>query len=1195
MAGDGVEQPGKDTPPPSHEGARRERRAGEPTPVLGSSQPLDPPTLPVPSDAGRAPAERDDTRDPSAAEPPPSLAPLSDGPQPGEVIDDSQPTVAGPPVVDGPSAEGETPVEPTSGGLAQPPEVGTRLRYVGDYELLRKLAQGGMGVVYRAWQLSLSRPVAVKLILAGQLASADAVQRFRREAEAVARLEHPGIVPIYEIGHEQGHYFFSMPLVDGESLAQRVLQGPLPHSEAAVLVRKVAEAMGYAHAAGVVHRDLKPGNILVDRQGEPKVIDFGLARRVETDSTLTSTGMIIGTPSYMSPEQAQGEGGPLGPLTDVYSLGAVLYCLLTGRPPFQAATAFDTVRQVVEQEPVAVSALNPAVPLDLETICHKCLQKDPARRYVTAQALAEDLRRWERGEPITARPVSTLERGWRWVRRNPVVSSLIATTVAAILLGTGASLWFGSKATKEADIARRNLARSNYFLAQSRWKEGRVAEARGLLGRVPKEHRNIEWGLAAREFAGSELTLTGHTEGVNSLAYSPDGTRIVSGSYDKTLKVWDAATGQATLTLGGHTGCVYSVAYSPDSTGIVSGSGDNTLKVWDAATGQATLTLTGHDSAVSSVAYSPDGTRIVSGSDDNTLKVWDAGTGQATLTLTGHTGWVYSVAFSPDGTRIVSGSEDNTLKVWDAATGQMTQTLTGHARTVRSVAYSPDGTRIVSGSGDYTLKVWNVATGQATLTLIGHTGWVTSVAYSPDGTRIVSGSDDNTLKVWDAATGQEMQTLTGHARTVRSVAYSPDGTRVVSGSDGTRIDTGSDDNILKVWDATSGQATLTLSGHTGGVTSVAYSPDGTRIVSGSDDNTLKVWEAATGQEMQTLTGHASTVRSVAYSPDGKRIISGGGLTYGTLKLWDVATGQLLRALAGHRGAVTSVAYSPDGTRIVSGSHDKTVKVWDAATGQVSLTLTGHDEYSSVWGVAYSPDGTRIISGGGWMYETLKVWDAATGQATLTLTGHTGTVKSVAYSPNGTRLVSGSLDNTLKIWNVATGQATLTLSGHTGDVTSVAYSPDGTRIVSGSEDKTLKLWDGLTGEELCTLTGHRGAVTDVCFSPDGTRIVSASEDGTIRFWDTSFYRPDERALRYFAAPRPDRHREQAKLLEASNNLYAALFHRAWLLKIQPDDPQLYNELHAAHDRWKATTDGKDVPLPPVVREMLAVPRGKSGTP
>ena len=1102
-------------------------------------------------------------------------------------------------------------------------DVGKSLRYLGDYELERKLAQGGMGVVYRARQVSLNRPVAIKLILAGQLASKEALQRFQREAEAVAQLEHPGIVPIYEIGEDQGHHFFSMALIEGDSLAQRLQQGPFPHREAASVMRKVAEAVAYAHEQGIIHRDLKPANILLDRQREPKVIDFGLARLASEDRGLTSTGAVMGTPSYMSPEQAQGEGNHVGPLSDVYSLGAVLYCLLTGRPPFQAASSLDTLRQVLEREPAVVTTLNSEVPRDLETICHKCLQKDPVKRYSSARGLADDLRRWEGGEPITARPISTIERGWRWVCRNPTVSTLIATTLLSILLGAGASLWFGTQAQVEASRvrnaerqerqaravaeaeatnareaeanskaseaqarvaeaaartaeakAKRTLARSNYFLALSRGKEGRLGEANELLERIPEEDRNVEWGLAAREFEGSNHTWSGHN--VRFSAISPEGTRLAGGGSNNTLKVWDAATQQEMLTMIGHAKPVVSVAFSPDGRRIVSGSEDNTAKVWDATTGQEMQTMIGHTNLIIGVAFSPDGTRIVSGSWDQTLKVWDAATGEELHTLKGHKLPVQHVAYSPDGTRIASGSWDNTLRVWDAATGQALKTLDEHTKKVDSVAFSPDGTRIVSGSWDNSLKVWDVATGVVLRTLNGHAKHISHVAYCPDGSRIVSASWDETVKVWDAETGQELASLTGHTQPVSTATYSPCGRRIFSDDV---------DGSLKVWDAVPQREWSQPTEKPVPVRSVCFSPDGTRIVSGGFDRSLTVWDAETRQRLLRLTGHKDIITQLTYSPDGTRIVSGSGDD--TLKIWDAATGEMLQTLSGHKNLIDGVAVSPDGTEIVSASFDNTLKVWDAATGRELRTLVGHD--GPVTGVAYSPNGRQLVSAS--FDKTLKVWNAATHQELMTIARQNDVFGCVAYSPDGTRIVSEGEGGTLKMWDAATGQELRTLTGHTNAVTCLAYSPDGTRIVSGSLDKTLKIWDHSTGEELLTLSGHTANVTDVCLSPDGKRIISTSMDGTIRVWDTIFYHPDERALRHFAAPNPDWHRQQADQFEASNNLYAALFHQAWLLKIQPDDPQLYDKLHAAHDRWKATTDGKDVPLPPVVREMLAVPRGK----
>ncbi|KAJ7275120.1 WD40-repeat-containing domain protein, partial [Mycena rebaudengoi] len=597
----------------------------------------------------------------------------------------------------------------------------------------------------------------------------------------------------------------------------------------------------------------------------------------------------------------------------------------------------------------------------------------------------------------------------------------------------------------------------------------------------------------------TDAVLNGHQSWVMSVAFSPDGTCIVSGSRDNTVRVWDAETQtQMGAPLEGHTSLIMSVAFSPDGTRIVSGSYDNTVRVWDAETQtQMGAPLEGHTSLVNSVAFSPDGTRIVSGSHDNTVRVWDAETQtQMGAPLEGHTSTVMSVAFSPDGTRIVSGSDDNTVRVWDAETQtQMGAPLEGHTSLVKSVAFSPDGTRIVSGSYDNTVRVWDAETQtQMGAPLEGHTSPVMSVAFSPDGTRIVSGSHDNTVRVWDAETQTQMGApLEGHTSPVMSVAFSPDGTRIVSGSY---------DNTVRMWDAkTQTQMGAPLEGHTSPVRSVAFSPDGTHIVSGSFDNTVRVWDTETQTQMGApLEGHTSLVNSVAFSPDGTRIVSGSDDN--TVRVWDTETQTQMGApLEGHTSTVMSVAFSPDGTRIVSGSYDNTVRVWDAKTQtQMGAPLEGHT--SPVRSVAFSPDGTRIVSGS---YDnTVRVWDAKTQtQMGAPLEGHTSPVRSVAFSPDGTCIVSGSNDNTVRVWDAETQtQMGAPLEGHTSPVMSVAFSPDGTRIVSGSYDNTVRVWDTETQTQMgAPLEGHTSLVTSVAFSPDGTGIVSGSHDNTVRVWDT----------------------------------------------------------------------------------------------
>jgi WD40 repeat protein len=573
-------------------------------------------------------------------------------------------------------------------------------------------------------------------------------------------------------------------------------------------------------------------------------------------------------------------------------------------------------------------------------------------------------------------------------------------------------------------------------------------------------------------------TLRGHTHWVNGCAVSPDCSFIVSACWDRTLKVWDVATGDERLTLTGHRSQIRNCAVSPDNRFIVSASNDHTLKLWDARTGAQRFTLTGHTGEVRSCAVSPDGRFIVSASKDHTLKLWDAQTGTERLTLKGHTDEIRGCAVSPDGRSIVSASDDHTLKLWDAQTGVERLTLTGHTSLVRSCAVSPDGRFIVSASKDHTLKIWDAQTGVEHLTLTGHTSPVRGCAVSPDGRSIVSASDDHTLKLWDALTGTERFTLTGHTDEVNSCAVSSNGRFIVSASD---------DHTLKIWDAPTEVLHPTPTGHTNAVRGCAVSPDGHFIVSASDDRTLKLWDAHTGVERLTLTGHTSIVRACAVSPDGRSIISASRDQ--TLKVWDAATGVERLTLTGHTGGIFGCAVSPDGRFIVSASWDKTLKLWDAHTGLERLTLTGHTNW--VFGCTVSPDGRSIISASD--DHTLKLWDAHTGLERLTLKGHTNLVSGCAVSPDGTFIVSASHDRKLKVWDAATGAERLTLTGHRRSVRSCTVSPDSRYIVSASNDHTLKLWDAQTGQCMLTFPVD-GALFGCAFYPDGEHLVACGAQG-----------------------------------------------------------------------------------------------------
>jgi WD40 repeat protein len=1008
------------------------------------------------------------------------------------------------------------------------PDVATAT--VPGYEILAELGRGGMGVVYRARQVQLGRVVALKMILAGGHAAGADLARFQAEAEAVARLQHPHIVQIHEVGAHAGLPFFSLEFCPGGSLEKKLAGTPLPPKEAAALMEKLARAMHAVHQKGVVHRDLKPANVLLAEDGTPKVTDFGLAKRLG-EAGQTQSGAVVGTPSYMAPEQAEGKGKEIGPAADVYALGAILYECLTGRPPFKAATPLDTILQVVTAEPVPPTRLQPRLPRDLETICLKCLQKEPRKRYATAEALAEDLRRFGAGEPIVARPVGMAERTVKWVRRRPAVAALLAVAVLATLVGVGGITWSYLEAEAQRALAegrrqeaefQKTVADQQKTLAEKQQKEAerQTGETKIALGRALKAEEaerkratEAEWLV----YAG-KLSLAQREWELNNVAVARD----LLASSRPEFRGWEyhyldtLFNHHNQRTFRGHSGYVMGVAFSPDGQRLAGaiGSGRDKqgkplpgeVRVWNAHTGQEILTLRGHAGAVTSVAFSPDGTRLASASFDQTVKLWDARSGQELLTLRGHVGPVESLAFSPDGQRLASASWDQTVKIWDAHTGQHTFTLRGHTATVSSVAFSPDGKRLagaIEGGRDKQakprpkeVKVWDSQSGQEILALRGASG---PVAFSPDGQRLASGNGNNLVKVWDAQIGQEFITLGGHTGSVTSVVFSPDGKRLASASGVLGLP-----GELKVWDTQTAQEILTLRGHTEGITGVAFSPDGKRLASASGEpivnrpGEVKVWDAHTGQAALSLRG---AFGSVAFSPDGQHLASASVMT---VKVWEAQTGKITLTLPGHTAIVTSVVFSPDGQRLASASEDKTVKVWDAKTGKELLGLRGHS--NQVTSVAFSPDGQRLASASA--DQTVKVWDAHTGQEILTLRG--GKIK-VIYSPDGQRLASASaggrdkqgeaLPGEVKVWDAQTGQEVHTLRGHTNYVNSVAFSPDGQRLATASADKTLKIWDAQTGQDLLTLRGHTKEVKSVAFSPDGQRLASASV-GEVKVWDAS---------------------------------------------------------------------------------------------
>lgn len=977
-------------------------------------------------------------------------------------------------------------------------------RRLGPYELVAVLGRGSFGAVYKARDLSLDRWVAIKVPNAGALGTAEDQARFLREARAAAQLTHPAIVPVHTIADHGGMPYIVSEYIEARTLAALLAEDRLDWRRAAELAAQIADGLDYAHRQGVVHRDIKPQNILIDTQSLPHITDFGLAQRGDASILLTREGDVLGTPAYMSPEQAAGHAGQVDGRSDLYSLGVILYRMLTGELPFQG-NARMVLHQVLTDEPRPPRRLDDQIPRDLETICLKTLAKEPHRRYAAAADCAADLRRFLKGEPILARPISRRERAWRWCRRNPLVAGLTTVVLLVLLIGTAVSTYFAVDAVAEKERAdqAKEVSDDRLYLAQMRlvqqaWENDTTDWLLELLdGQRPvhtgaKDRRGFEWRYWDNLCHADVRTLQDHMGVVDAVSFSPDGLRLASASHDGVARIWDTHTGSVLRRLSCPVAVAMSIAFRPDGKHVAAPAADHSVWIWDALTGDVVRKLTGHQDLVVSVAFSPDGTRLASASGDRTVRIWDVHDGRELFKLQDQP--VRNVVFSPKGDLLAgSGGADRTVKVWDARNGALVRTLDGHAGEVRFVAFHPDGRRLASAGGDAAqpgeVKVWNFD-GTAVFSLREHRLPVESIAFSTDGSFLVSASMDGTLRVCETGAGRVHRTLKGHRDQVRTVAFSPDGRTLASGSvDGT----------ILIWGEHASQPALTLRGHTDHVHAVAFGPDSRLVASAGQDRTVRLWDAETGRERAVWRSHNDSVNGVAVSPDGSTIASAGHDL--AIRLWDAVKQGKPRLLHGHSDKIWCVSFSPGGKFLASASADGSVRVWDAASGHSFRTLPCPNGPAG-WtrSIAFDPTGERLAAPSGGA--DIQIFDLASAKQVLTLQGHTATVWCAVYSPDGRTLASGSNDATVRLWDAATGELLRTFKGHTNNVTSVAYSPDGRRLASASWDKTVKLWDVGSGQEVLTLKDHSERVFSVAFSPDGQRLASASLDGTVKVWDAT---------------------------------------------------------------------------------------------
>jgi WD40 repeat protein len=987
------------------------------------------------------------------------------------------------------------------------------------YAILGTLGEGGMGIVYLARQLSLNRQVALKLISAGPMARAEELARFRAEAEAVAQLQDPNIVQIYEIGQYAGRPYLALEFVEGESLDQRMRGKPISTNQAAQWSHTLAVAMHHVHQRGIVHRDLKPANVMVRSDGVLKITDFGLARQLAESASLTVTGSVIGTPSYAPPEQAAGQTRDMGPAGDIYSIGAILYEMLTGRPPFRGESAAETILQVLREEPVSVSRLRPDVSKDLATICHKCLQKEPRKRYATADALAEDLRRFLADEPIAARPVGKVARLWRWAGRNRALAASLAVSAVALLAAAIVSTTFAVFQAREARIIAQKQSDTQAALKVARTQQDQADQLSsellldqaltlcqqgdvkaGILWMARSLTLNrggasdLQWAARAqlsswfREITYPRTSPMRQQGAIGAAALSRDNSLVITASDDRTARIWDARTGNPASPPLLHRGTIRAVDISSDGKTAVTASDDGTAQLWDTRTGTAIGPPLRHNGPVLCAIFRPDGNLVATGSADETIRWWDGHTGNPKSDFLQVGARVTSLAFTPDGQTCAAASHAG-VHLWNVATGAPVGQPLPSSLPVTAIAISPDGQTLTIASGQFgsgMVKSWDIRSGQPRGAPMPHPNRVGAIAIDPDGKILRSGCDDGIARLWDASSGQPIggPLIADKDFPIRSVAISPDGKSCVVGSG---------DGSAYVWETGTGRAIGTGISHQGPVTVVAFGSNPSILLTASEDKTARLWSIASGQSapvpdqaIQFGSYDQSRTRLVKVTPDGEAVLQ------------DAATGKTIGQSIHHDGdspferQVICAALSPDGHMILTGGRDQTARLWDAGGKPLFAPFKIG---ASVNAVGFAPDGRTIATGGD--DRLVRVWDVATGNPIGSPLSNRGPVSALAFSPDGRHLLTAATytqDRVLhgqgRLWDIASGASIGQPMRHAGRINAVAFSIDGNVAVTVSDDRTAQFWEAATARPIGPALSHPGPVTALLFLPDGATLVTA---------------------------------------------------------------------------------------------------------
>ncbi len=1059
----------------------------------------------------------------------------------------------------------------------------------GRYTVKEEYGRGGIGRVLLAFDEHIGRDVALKELLgktgtrlgtgtgASARAAEKAMVRFIREARITGQLEHPSIVPVYEMGQRSdGSVYYTMKLVKGKTLTDRIRESGEVKDRLMLLshFQHLCQAMAYAHSKSVIHRDLKPQNVMVGEFGETVVLDWGLAKvKGQADERAedlergielikqagageTIAGSPLGTPAYMSPEQADGLIDKVDERSDVWSLGAVLYEILTGKPPFGGFTPYEVMGKVISEPVKPVREREPLAPPELAAICEKCLEKDAGQRYQSAEELAEDVTRFMAGGLVSAYEYSMGEMVKRWVKRRwPVMSTAAAALVVLFIVATWSYFSIREQrnlavrmrlaaeknesiAKEQRDLAEERKKEAERNLAEAYYQYGVRAENETRLGEARLYYaKALEMGSEAPVRDGLFREAVSKVRPILKRTFAGSGHRIEDVAFSPGadfLAHAGCAEGDLSCVLGEVRLCPMQKDKGSQAGKIPPAKKIGTLPPKGNAPGFDYAVETaggervfhGHEGTITAVDFSSDGSLMLTAGSDGLIVIWSPSGGAGALrVLAGHEGQVRSAAFLPGGKTLVSGGEDKTVRLWSAESGRETALLAGHSDMVLAVAASPDGGKVVSGGVDKTARVWSVSRKKELLKLGGHEDSVYSVGFSGDGKLAITGCADGAIRIFDASSGELVRSLEGHEGPVNSAVFSPDGRLVLSsGADRTmrlwlaetgellRVFTAHSDEVAKVvfssdsrlaaaagwdgaataWEMMDGPSPLVIEAHKGEVQAAAFSPDGETLATAGEDMLVKLWSRQ-GELKATLTGHQATVKAVDFSRNGKFLLSAGNDNL--IKLWDAKTLVNLTTYRDHLDSVFSAVFSPDARLILSGGADRTLMTWPTDDVFSETTFYGHE--GAVTSAAFAPDGSMAASGS--EDKTVKLWDPATGEELMTLEGHLDAVRCVCFTPDSGTVISAGEDSFIKLWSAKTGKSLKTLIGHEGVVNSALASPSGKYVVSGGNDNAVKIWSISGGKCLLTMRGHDWPVRRAVYSPDGARIASAGSDKKVVIW------------------------------------------------------------------------------------------------